>query len=341
MTSSPAVSASAHRLPALVLAGALLLATLTPGTPRAASTDASGVGGGAPAGAVTDANSRQASGASANGAGGPALAVEDTLHTEVSEVLVRAPRVTLDEILDRVERGEARRDSLLHDQSFTATMRVMRNTVGRKTPELFFESVSRVYKKKPKYLRAIELRKYEREPDKDDGSDTVDSDFSPDMGEELVNFAFRPGNRRNFRFVIEDRKLLGDHLLYTLRFEPRSALAVYEPSGRVWVDTKDFVIVRQELEFRQSPVPLFLKGIRHLVIERTHADGFWVLSRMLVRVELTVPVPKFGRAFDFAMAMSDYKVNSGLPDSMFAAPRDGKHAAHVRVKVGGGRGRKS
>ena len=275
--------------------------------------------------------------------GGPSVAVEDTMHTDVSEVLVRAPRVTLDEILDRVARGEARRDSLLQDQSFTATLRVMRNTIGRKTPELFFESVSRVYKKKPDRVRTIELRKFEAQPDKDgkDGDD-IDSDFSPGMGEEMVNFAFRPENRRNFRFVIEDRRLLGDHLLYTLRFEPRSALAVYEPSGRVWVDTKDFVIVRQELDFRQSPVPLFLKGIRHLVVERTHADGFWVLSRMMVRVELTVPLPKFGRSFDFAMAMSDYTVNGGLPDSMFAAPRSGGNGARVKVRVGsGGRGRKS
>lgn len=264
------------------------------------------------------------------------------MHTDLSEVLVRAPRVTLDEILDRVARGEARRDSLLKDQSFTATLRVMRNTVGNKTPTLFFESVSRVYKKKPDRMRAIELRKFEAEPDKksDDGDDAVDADFSPNMGEDIVNFAFQPANRRNFKFTIEDRRLLGDHLLYTLRFEPRSALAVYEPSGRVWVDTKDYVIVRQELDFRQSPVPLFLKGIRRLVVERTQANGFWVMSRMMVRIELTVPLPKFGRAFDFAMAMSDYTVNSGLPDSMFAAPRAGK--GMVRVKVGGGgRGRKS
>ncbi|MEQ1833575.1 MAG: hypothetical protein ABL977_11010, partial [Candidatus Eisenbacteria bacterium] len=281
--------------------------------------------------------------APANATTGPALAVEDTLHTDVSEVLVRAPRVTLDEILDRVARGEARRDSLLTDQSFTATLRVMRNVTGKKAPQLFFESVSKIYKKKPGRMRAIELRKFEAEPEKNkkDGKgssdDTVDADFSPGMGEEIVNFAFQPAHRRNFKFTIEDRKLLGDHLLYTLRFEPRSALAVYEPSGRVWVDTKDFVIVRQELEFRQSPVPLFLKGIRHMVVERTYADGFWVLSRMLVRVEFTVPLPKVGRAFDFAMAMSDYRVNSGLPDSMFAAPAKDGDGTKVKVTVGGGR----
>ncbi len=273
---------------------------------------------------------------SQNAGSGPTLAVEDTLHTEVSEVLVRAPRVTLDEILDRVARGEARRDSLLRDQSFTATLRVMRRTVGKQAPELFAESVSKVYRKKPDKVRTVELRNFEREPDKkhadESRDDTIDADFSPGMGEEIVNFAFRPDNRRAFKFSIADRKLLGDHLLYTLRFEPRSALAVYEPSGRVWVDTKDYVIVRQEIEFRQSPMPLFLKNIRHMVIERTRAGDFWVLARMLVRMEFTVPIPKLGRACDFGMTLTDYTVNSGLPDSLFANVPS--KSAAVRVRVG-------
>ena len=251
---------------------------------------------------------------------GPTLAKEDTMRTDVSTVLVKAPRVTLEEILDRVARGEARRDSLIRDQSFTATLRVMRDSEGKHGPVLFAESVSKVYRKKPDKLRTVELRHYEEKPDKGDhgGDEDFDADFSPSMGEEIVNFAFRPANRRNFKFTIEDRKLLGDHLLYTLAFEPRSALAVFEPAGRVWVDTKDFVIVRQEIEFRQSPVPLVLKDIKHLVVERARAGDFWVMSRVLMRMELTVPIPKFGRAFDFALALSDYTVNTDLPDSLFA-----------------------
>lgn len=272
----------------------------------------------------------------ASGHSGPTLATEDTMHTEVSEVLVRAPRVTLDEILDRVARGEARRDSMLQDQSFIATLRVVRNTAGKGEPELFAETVSKVYKKKPDAVRTVLLRKYEKYPD-DDPDDDASSGFSPYMGEEIVTFAFRPSNRRHYRFTIENRKLLGDHLLYTLRFEPRSALAVYEPSGRVWVDTKDFVILRQELEFRQSPVPLLLKSIRHMVVERTRAGDFWVMSRMLVRMELTVPVPRFGRSFDLAMAFSSYTINTGLPDSLFAPSDHKKDGARMRVRIGGGR----
>lgn len=248
---------------------------------------------------------------------GPTLALEDTMHTEVPEVLVRAPRVSLEEILDRVARGEARRDSLMTDQSFTATLRVVRKVSGPE-PELLMETVSKVYKKKPDKVRTIELRHYELKPGKDDDERSVDAGFSANMSEEAVNFAFRPESRRQFKYHIESRELLGDHLIYRIRFEPRSALAVFEPSGLVWVDTRDFVIVRQELQFRQSPVPLFLKGIDRMVIERTPVGPHWVMSRMLLRVEATVPFPKFGRAFDFALQFTDYSINSGVPDSLFA-----------------------
>src|SRR5262249_41339975 len=153
------------------------------------------------------------------------------------------------------------------------------NAEGKQGPQLFVETVAKVYKKKPDKVRTVQLRYYEEHPDKDKDDLSLEDEFTPNMGEEIVNFAFRPENRRNYRFTIEDRKLLGDHVLYTLRFEPPSSLAVFEPAGRVWVDTKDFVIVRQEIEFKQSPVPLFLKGIRHMVVERERVGDFWVLSR--------------------------------------------------------------
>lgn len=265
---------------------------------------------------------------------GPTLAVEDTMRTAVPEVLVRAPRVTLDEILDRVARGEARRESLMTDQSYLATVRVVRDVTGRKGPELLFETVSRVYKKRPGLARAVLLRHYVKpDPRRKDDDDDVDAEFSPGMGENIVNFAFKPETRRAYRYRIVGRELLGDHLIYRIAFEPRSALAVYEPSGEVWVDTRDFVIVRQELGFKESPVPLFLKGIRRMTIERTRAGEHWVLARVLVRVEATIPLPRFGRAFDFGIQFGDYAINQGLPDSLFTAERP-RGGGAVRVQVG-------
>jgi hypothetical protein len=246
---------------------------------------------------------------------GPTLAVEDTMRTEVPEVLVRAPRVTLDEILDRVRQGEARRDSAIADQQFTATLRLVRDVMGDK-PKLMEESVWRVFRKKPDKLRTVRLREWSAKPKKNGDSD-ADIEFSPGSGEQIVNFAFRADARRDYRYRILGRDLIGGHLIYRIAFEPRSALGP-APSGIVWVDTNDFVIVREEIAFRDSPVPLLIKGVRRMVVERQRADDHWVLARVMARMETTVPIPGMGRAFDFAIRYDDYRHNVGLDDTLFA-----------------------
>jgi hypothetical protein len=290
--------------------------TATPQPPRRRTTSLSLAALGVSALLAAQLGVRSVPAAEPPAAPGPTLAVEDTLHTEVPEVLVRAPRVTLDEILDRVARGEARRDSALHDISFTATFRVVRNPDTEKTAQLFVEQVLRVYRKKPNKVRAVTLRHWEAKPSKKH-DDTIE--FSPSSEEEVVNFAFKPEARRDYRYHIEGRDLLGDHLIYRIAFEPRSRVGEPEPGGLVWVDTRDFVIVREELDFSQSPAPLLLKGIDRAVIERQQVDGHWVLRRLLMRARFTVPIPRFGRAFDIAVQYDDYKINQGIDDAVFAA----------------------
>ena len=244
----------------------------------------------------------------------PTLATEDTLHTEVPEVLVRAPRVTLEEILDRVARGEARRDSLLADQSFTVAVRLVRDARGPKPARLLEEAVWRVFRKRPDKVRSFLLRRW---AERQGRHAELHVEFSPSMGEEVVNFAFRPRARRDYRYRIVGRDLLGDHLIYRLEFEPRSPLSGFEPSGLVWIDTNDFVIAREELRFRQSPVPLILRGVDRMVVERQRVEGHWVLRRVLLRGETTVPLPQIGRSFDLSIQYDDYALNSGLDDRLF------------------------
>ena len=259
---------------------------------------------------------------------GPTLAVEDTMRTEVAPVLVRAPRVTLDEILDRVARGEARRDSLMRDQTFLFTMRLVRDTVEpNKPPLLLQETVARVYKRKhPDQSRTQMLRRYEAKP-KQHGRASVNVSMGPGMDEDIVNFAFQPQARRDFRYRILGRDVAGNHLIYRIGFEPRSLLDPGMPRGTVWIDTNDFVIVRQEVGFDHSPAPPLIKNIDRMVIERQNVDGYWVLRRVLMRAESSVPLPQLGRSFDMSLQFDQYAINTGLPDSLFVRPGRATNAA--------------
>jgi len=252
---------------------------------------------------------------------GPTLAVEDTMYYEVPPVLVSAPRVTLDEILGRVARGERRRDSLMTDQSVLVTARLVRNADRRRPAELLTETILRVYKKKPDQVRTQVLRDYKaRDEKKKRAGVTVNVRARGGMDEEIVNFAFRPEARSQYKYRILGRDLVGGHLIYRIAFEPRSLLDPSEPRGVVWIDTNDFVIVHQELIFDRSPAAPIIKNVSRVVIERQNVDGYWVLKRVLLRAEASIPLPQVGRSFDFSLRFDDYAINRGLPDSLFIGP---------------------
>jgi hypothetical protein len=252
---------------------------------------------------------------------GPTVAVEDTMRTELPPVLVTAPRVTLAEILQRVARGEARRDSLLHDQTMLATVRIVSHADDpHHAPELLSETVYRVYRRRhPPRARTLTLRQFEAHPPRHGGRN-MQVQFGIGMDEEVVNFAFRPAAHRDFGYTIEGRDLVGGHLVYRIRFTPRSLLDPAAPHGLVWIDTNEFVIVRQEVGFDHPPAPPFIEGVDRMVIERMRADGHWVLHRVLLRARAGLPLPKVGRSFDMSLVFEDYAINRGLSDSVFTAP---------------------
>jgi hypothetical protein len=257
--------------------------------------------------------------------GSPTRALEDTMRVDLPQVDVHAARVSLDEILDRVARGEAKRDSLMHDQAYTmvAFLTYVDTTKTPPVRKRQWESSSRVYKKQPNKVREVPYRT--KSSFKKDDNMSVSS--GPGMREQLVSFAFEPRSRGRYKFTIEQRLFVGGHLVYVLGFEPKSKIDPL-PSGRVWVDTNEFVIGREEFWYRdRSPSPVFFKSIDSCVLERTKVDGqWWVLNRLLARVELTSaarlmakvarqPLPPI---VDFTVVMKDWKVNRGIDDKIFA-----------------------
>jgi outer membrane lipoprotein-sorting protein len=265
--------------------------------------------------------------------GGPTLAAEDTIPIPsalLPEYLVTAPRVSLDEILKRVAEGEARRDSMMVDQTYTMIARITYLDADGKAPtgaRKKLEYASKVYKKHPNKVREIPLLQTS-DVNKKQGDDNVNVSSSRGMREQIVSFAFEPRTRTKYRFKIDDRKVVGGHVVYVISFTPKSKFDDL-PEGRVWVDTNDFVIAREEFWYRdRSPAPLVFKSIDSCVLERTKVDGkWWVMSRMLARVQVTSAARMMARlakeplspTVDFVASLSDWKINQGIDDAVFAA----------------------
>jgi hypothetical protein len=266
--------------------------------------------------------------------GVPTLAAEDTIPIPsalLPEYVVTAPRVSLDEILKRVAEGEARRDSLMKDQSYTLLAKVTYLDADGKAPtnaKKKLEYASKVYKKAPGKVREIPLRRtsdIKKKNGKED--DDVEVTAGPGMREQIVSFAFEPRTRARYDFKIADRVLVGGHVVYVIAFTPRSKVDDL-PEGRAWVDTNDFVIAREEFWYRdRSPAPLVFKRLDSCVVERTKVDGqWWVVSRVLARVQLTSAArmmaklarEPLGKTVDFAASQYDWKINQGIDDALFA-----------------------
>ena len=142
----------------------------------------------------------------------------------------------------------------------------------------------------------------------------------PDSADAYLDILARLARQvRSFRLKL-GRDILGDHVVYRIAFEPRSPLQPL-PSGVVWVDTRDDVIVRQELGFPRSPVPLLIRKFDRMVVERERIDGHWVMTRALMRAEFTVPVPRMGRALEIAILFEDYRNNRGVDPAVFGPAR--------------------
>ena len=165
--------------------------------------------------------------------------------------------------------------------------------------------------------------------------------FSPGMSEEIVNFAFRPEARRDFRYRIvgRDGRRRPPHLSHRTS-SPVSLLDPTAPSGVVWVDTNDFVIVREELSLRPSPVPLLIKGMR------PHGDRAPAGGRALgaeARADarhFTLPIPNSAARSTWRSSSTTTR-STGHADSLFAR---GAHAMSRRalsaVRAGAGRCRR-
>jgi len=102
---------------------------------------------------------------------------------------------------------------------------------------------------------------------------------------DLLSIPVYLGDFDNYTIRLVNRRLEGDHVIFTITLEPQSDFVAL-PAGSIYVDSRGYRVVHATLHFRRSPLPLLLKNITHLSIYwSTTAHGEVVPSRIQARFD--------------------------------------------------------
>jgi hypothetical protein len=195
-----------------------------------------------------------------------------------------------------------------------------------------------VYYRAPGHWREVELRQNEfviekdgsRHPkdEKKNGGGAVrvevgdDEDEGPrDGGRTLSQLPDYLERLDRYDFRILHRSLRPDQVVYEVGFQPKSDFEIL-PEGRMWILTRGYQIVREELHFKQLPMPGILKSVDLVTREWQEVENRWVEKRVTARAELGLP--KLFRApssIEVSVTFQDYLFNPVLDPALFGEKR--------------------
>lgn len=264
------------------------------------------------------------------------FAVEDTADLpasfEMFKIEVRADRVGIGEIVQRCIEGEGELSARIRTLEYTALVKSVLYVGGRdrEARRLVTEQVDRKFFRRPDHEKTIPLkfRQYELVDGKEEKWDPDDSDPVRIGYEVFDELPFYLQDSEQYDFRILSREIVGDRVIYEVRLTPKSDFEI-APSGRIWIDTSGYQILREEFDFGdRAPLPMFIKSLGPFVRERERVGDLWVWKRFLIRVDLRMGYLRFldndiPDRVEFAVTFQDYRVNEGWSTDEPAADRVG------------------
>ena len=252
---------------------------------------------------------------------GTFLAVEDTFSFSTDEydtLLVAAPRVKVAEVIqaigERIERDAYRIRS--HEFTVLTTMIQRKDQDPASGNFILYETAVRQRSARGEGTQSVLL--WDRERKFEDGElveeKHEEEEFKADwheVGQSLtMAIPFAEKENLSYRYEIEDRKIVGDNVIYKILFEPKSRFDAL-PSGTVWVDYSDLVLRRIEARFTGTvPYPLFLKALPFLRLTQKKLGEFWLPHEMHARIELRkMPLPDWPNNIELHTVVKDQVIN--------------------------------
>jgi hypothetical protein len=240
---------------------------------------------------------------------------------------VVARRIPLAEIIRKAQEGERHKYDNISTMAFDRTLKVTMTYGGSNPKSRCIESTARVYYRNPDGWAEAPLReskfeidaKGERKPWKKEDLDIQvnDEEGGARSLSELPEYLQDTGK---FDFQIAHRSLQPDQVLYEITFEPKSDFDVH-PSGRVWLLTNGYQIVREEYHLKNLPVPWLLESLGLLTREWQQVEGHWVQKRITaraqLRTELGLGLVKIPRLVEVAIVYDQYRFGLPLDEKLF------------------------
>lgn len=229
----------------------------------------------------------------------------DTLGTDpfiTDTVVVSAPQITVDEVIEAIGRRMQRDDYLMAEYEYTALItQVLRDDPGVEGGNYKVEEFAlRHHFSREQGDQVAKLwersRKFENgEQVEDEVDEEMTAEFLPTQENLIGAQPFSPDGGHRYHYTILDRQLVGNNLIYKVSFRPKVKFEAL-PKGTIWVDYSNWVVRKFEAEMTDAvPYPMFLKSIPVYRMSQERFGEFWFPTEVYMNVILRkipfLPIP--------------------------------------------------
>lgn len=256
----------------------------------------------------------------------PPMALADTLVTT-------GRRVRTQEVIEAIGRRLQEESIWMQDLEFTNVV----TGVGRDHPGLHSgdylleESATRVHERRGKPAQSLLLGFRSRRYKNNRLVEERRKPLGPVVWHEpppalLEAMPFRPAGRDRYHYEIVDRRLVGNSLIYKIRFRPKSSFAAL-PSGVAWVDYSHWVIRKLEAHLTEVvPNEIFLKSVPVYRFTQERFGAHWFETEVYWRLNLRrVPLGHQPASVEYRLRRQDVVVNGTPCSAQDTIPADQRY----------------
>ncbi len=276
----------------------------------------------------------------------PSNSPADTLSTDPSSsdtVVVSAPQVTIEEVIEKITRRIKRDDYLMASYEYTT---LITQVVREKPEEAGGNYKIEEFAMRHNFSREMgdqiaklweRSRKFEDgEQVEDETDEEITAEFLPVQDDLVEEMPFSSTGGHRYHYQILDRLLVGNNLIYKISFRPKGKFEAL-PSGTIWVDYSNWVVRKFEARMTDTvPYPMFLESIPVYRMSQERFGDFWFPTEIFMKIKLrNVPLVPIPDNVELRVSLQDVVINGEALNPQDTAPGAGVSEISKEEMAGG------